>query len=96
MIYKLKYHPDVKKSDLPKIDAKNKNMIKRVIEQRLVTHPETYGKPLQRTLKGYWKLRVGDYRVVFKVFSDDILILGIIHRKEVYRLIEKRIKDRKL
>ncbi|MBU2522555.1 MAG: type II toxin-antitoxin system RelE/ParE family toxin [Proteobacteria bacterium] len=96
MIYKLKYHPDVKRSDLPKIDAKNKNMIKRVIEQRLVTHPETYGKPLQRTLKGYWKLRVGDYRVVFKVFSDDILILGIIHRKEVYRLIEKRIKDRKL
>lgn len=96
MIYKLKYHPDVKKSDLPKIDAKNKNMIKRAIEQRLVTHPETYGKPLQRTLKGYWKLRVGDYRVVFKVFSDDILILGIIHRKEVYRLIEKRIKDRKL
>jgi len=96
MIYKLKYHPDVKRSDLPKIDAKNKNMIKRVIEQRLVTHPETYGKPLQRTLKGYWKLRVGDYRVVFKVFSDDILILGIIHRKEVYSLIEKRIKDRKL
>ncbi|MBA3018754.1 MAG: type II toxin-antitoxin system RelE/ParE family toxin [Proteobacteria bacterium] len=96
MIYKLKYHPDVKRSDLPKIDAKNKNMIKRAIEQRLVTHPETYGKPLQRTLKGYWKLRVGDYRVVFKVFSDDILILGIIHRKEVYRLIEKRIKDRKL
>lgn len=96
MIYKLKYHPDVKRSDLPKIDAKNKNMIKRAIEQRLVTHPETYGKPLQRTLKGYWKLRVGDYRVVFKVFSDDILILGIIHRKEVYSLIEKRIKDRKL
>ena len=92
MIYKLKYHPDVKKSDLPKIDAKNRNMIKRAIEKRLATHPETYGKPLQRTLKGYWKLRVGDYRIVFKVSSDDILILGIIHRKEVYRLIKKRIE----
>ena len=92
MIYKLKYHPDVKRSDLPKIDAKNRNMIKRAIEKRLATHPETYGKPLQRTLKGYWKLRVGDYRIVFKVSSDDILILGIIHRKEVYRLIKKRIE----
>ena len=92
MIYKLKYHPDVKKSDLPKIDAKNRNMIKRAIEKRLATHPETYGKPLQRTLKGYWKLRVGDYRIVFKVSSDDILILGIIHRKEVYRLIKKRVE----
>ncbi len=92
MAYKLKYHPDVKRSDLPKIDAKNRGMIKRAIENRLATQPEAYGKPLQRTLKGYWKLRVGDYRVVFKVSSDDILILGIIHRKEVYRLIKKRIR----
>ncbi len=92
MIYKFKYHPDVKKSDLPKIDVNNKNMIKRAIEKRLATRPETYGKPLQRTLKGYWKLRVGDYRVVFKVSGDDILIFGIIHRKKVYRLIKKRIE----
>jgi mRNA interferase RelE/StbE len=90
MIYKLKYHPNVKKSDLPKIDVKNRNRIKRAIEERLTTHPEIYGKPLQRTLKGYWKLRVGDYRVVFKVSGDDILIFGIIHRKEVYKLIKKR------
>ena len=56
-------------------------MIKRAIEERLATQPETYGKPLQRTLKGYWKLRVGDYRVVFKVSNGSILIFGIIHRK---------------
>jgi len=92
MVLKLKYHPDVKRSDLPKIDVRNRAMIKRAIEDRLATQPEAYGKPLQRTLKGYWKLRVGDYRVVFKVSSDDILILGIIHRKEVYRLIKKRIE----
>jgi mRNA interferase RelE/StbE len=92
MAYKLKYHPDVKRSDLPKIDAKNRGMIKRAIEDRLATQPEAYGKPLQRTLKGYWKLRVGDYRVVFKVSSDSIFIFGIIHRKEVYKLIKKRIE----
>jgi len=92
MAYKLNYHPDVKKSDLPKIDAKNRNMIKRAIEERLTTRPEVYGKPLQRTLKGYWKLRVGDYRVVFKALNSSIFIFGIIHRKEVYRLIKKRIE----
>ncbi|MBW1768906.1 MAG: type II toxin-antitoxin system RelE/ParE family toxin [Deltaproteobacteria bacterium] len=91
MAYKLKYHPDVKRSDLPKIDPKNRNMIKRAIEERLATRPEAYGKPLQRTLKGYWKLRVGDYRVVFKASNGSIFIFGIIHRKEVYRLIKKRI-----
>jgi len=92
MPFKLSYHPDVKKVDLPKIDAKAKAMIRRAIEERLVTHPEIYGKPLQRTLKGYWKLRVGDYRVVFKISGDEIHILGIIHRKEVYEQIEERKK----
>ena len=92
MAYILKYHPDVKKSDLPKIDKKNRDMVKRAIEDRLATKPEAYGRPLQRTLKGYWKLRIGDYRVVFKVTSDSIFILGIIHRKEVYRLIRKRME----
>jgi len=84
MAYKLKYHPDVKGSDLLQIDAKNKGIIKRAIEERLATQPEAYGKPLRKTLKGYWKLRVGDYPVVFKVSSDSIFVFGIIHRKEVY------------
>jgi len=92
MALKFKYHPDVKRSDLPKIDGKNRGMIKRAIEDRLATQPETYGKPLRKTLKGYWKLRVGDYRIVFKVSSNSILIFGIIHRKEVYKLIKKRIE----
>ena len=90
MAYKLKYHQDVKKPDLPKIDAKNRNMIKKAIEARLATRPETYGKPLQRTLKGYWKLRVGNYRVVFKITGDEILILAIMHRKSVYSQVKKR------
>jgi len=49
MAYKLNYHPDVKKSDLPKIDAKNRNMIKRAIEERLTTRPEVYKLIKKRT-----------------------------------------------
>ena len=89
--YKLRYHPDVKTIDLPIIDTKNKTMIQRAIEERLATSPEIYGKPLQRNLKPYWKLRVGNYRVIFKVKDDQILILGIINRKTVYTQINKRI-----
>lgn len=90
MHYELIYHPDVKTVDLQVIDKKNKFMIKKAIEERLATHPEIYGKPLQRTLKGYWRLRVGDYRVVFKVLEQKILILGILHRKDIYKQIQKR------
>ena len=90
MPYRLIYHPDVKRVDLPKIDNKNKAVIRRAIENRLATSPEVYGKPLMRTLRGYWKLRVGDYRIVFKPSGEDILILGIIHRGDVYRQVLAR------
>jgi mRNA interferase RelE/StbE len=93
MNYNLIYHPDVKKVDLPKIDAKNKAMIKRAIEERLATSPEVYGNPLRRSLKGYWKLRVGNFRIVFKIAGSDLRILAIIDRKTVYQQSEKRIKD---
>jgi hypothetical protein len=50
----------------------------------LTAAPHQYGEPLRKTLKGYWKLRVGDYRVVFRVSGQEVWILGIINRKEVY------------
>lgn len=92
MVYHLIYHADVEKIDLPRIDAKNKSMIKRAIEERLTTKPEVYGKPLQRTLKGYWKLRVGEYRIIFKIFGNELRNYGITHRKRVYEDIGKRVK----
>ena len=91
MVYNLVYHADVEKVDLPRIDKKNKSMIKKAIEERLKTQPEIYGKPLQRTLKGYWKQRVGEFRIVFKIFGNELRIYGIIHRKRVYRDIVKRV-----
>lgn len=93
MTYRLTYHPDVKRSDLPKIDSRIRKIIKRAIEERLVTKPEVYGKPLQRSLKGYWKLRVGDYRIVFKPSGEKLKILGIVHRKDVYSLVQKRTES---
>ena len=66
MPFTLRYHPDVKAKDLPLIDAKLKNRIRTAIERRLATKPHQYGEPLRKTLRGYWKLRVGDYRVVDK------------------------------
>ncbi len=91
MAFELKYHPDVKSVDLPLLDAKFKTRIKNAIETRLAIAPHLYGEPLRKTLRGYWKLRVGDYRVVFKVVNEEVWILGIIHRKKVYEAIEKRL-----
>jgi mRNA interferase RelE/StbE len=84
------YHPEVKRQDIPKLNADVRERIRKAIETRLMVAPHEYGEPLRKTLKGYWKLRVGDYRVVFRVDADEILILGICHRKDVYPLMEKR------
>ena len=65
--------------------------VRTAIEHRLGTEPHQYGEPLRKTLQGYWKLRVGDYRVVFKIVGEEVWILGIIHRKKVYEAIEKRV-----
>ncbi len=91
MAYTFVYHADVKKSDLKEIDERNKAIIRKAIEDRLAIQPEKFAKPLQRSLKGYWRLRVGEYRIVFKIKGDTILILGIIHREKIYQQILKRV-----
>jgi len=34
---------------------------------------------------GRWRLRVGDYRVVMEVTEEDIQVVRVGHRREVYR-----------
>jgi len=91
MSFKLRYHPSVRYEDLPLLDEKTKTRIRKAIETRLQVAPHQYGKPLRKTLKGYWKLRVGDYRIVFKIMESEVWILGIRHRKSVYLEISERI-----
>lgn len=88
--YGVKYHPAVKSEDLPRLGSDIKLRIRKAIEDKLMVAPHEYGLPLRQTLKGYWKLRVGDYRVVFKVAGDMITVFCIAHRKEIYQRAEKR------
>ena len=90
MPYHLRYHPDVKAKDIPKLNRTIQKRVRIAIERRLLESPDKYSEPLRRTLKGYRKLRVGDYRIVLKIEGEDILILGICHRKDVYEIMEWR------
>jgi len=91
MKFDIIYHPMVLSDDIPKLSMEWKTKIKKAIEDRLTTHPEDYGKPLRRSLKGYRKLRVGDYRVIFLLESITVKVLAIQHRSVVYNRINKRI-----
>ena len=90
--FTLQYHVLVYKEDVPKLSDSNKKQIKRAIEEKLTTHPELYGKPLRQSLKGYRKLRIGDYRVIFRIEKQTVKILMIGHRSRVYQSIYMRIE----
>lgn len=89
MSYSLKYHKAVK-NDLNSLEVSSKARIKRAIETRLAIDPIKFGEPLKGNLKGFKKLRVGDYKIVYKMRQEEVLILGIGHRKDIYAVIKNR------
>lgn len=90
MPYLLRYHPEVAQEDVPAIPRNVRARIAGAIEDRLVAAPGQYGRPLRGSLRGYWKLRVGDYRVVFRIVRQEVWILTILHRKAVYDRVASR------
>jgi len=90
--YALRYHPAVRSDDLPKISTESRRRVGKLIEARLGTDPARFGTPLGGSLRGYWKLRVGDYRVVFKVVERDVWILAVLHRRDVYERVSRRLR----
>ena len=90
VMFELVYHPAVIKEDIKKLSPKWGNTIRLAIEQKLKAKPELFGKPLRKSLKGYKKLRVGDYRVIFLIEKSVVKIIAIMHRSAVYTSAVKR------
>jgi mRNA interferase RelE/StbE len=88
--FELIYHPDFP-DDLETVPHNIQVRIETAITNRLAAAPQHYGKPLTATLSGYWKMRVGDFRVIYKVVRNEIWLLGVINRRDVYRDIMKRL-----
>ncbi len=72
--------------DLRRISNDLKYIIRRAIEEKLITDPLRFGLPLRRNLKGLMKLRVGDYRIIYSIEKETVTVhvIKIGHRKEVY------------
>ncbi|MBU2573272.1 MAG: type II toxin-antitoxin system RelE/ParE family toxin [Elusimicrobia bacterium] len=83
MLFEPKYHPAVAR-DIAGFPQNIKDRIRKAIEDRLIPDPVRFGEPLRRSLSGLRKLRVGDYRVIYRIQGRAVVILKIGHRKEVY------------
>ena len=85
MTYKILIDDKVLK-DLKKIDRSWQKRIIDKIRHTLSTDPYQ-GKRLVGTLSPYWRIRVGDYRIIYSIDEGTVTVevIRIRHRKEVYR-----------
>jgi len=79
IVYKKSVHRDLKK--LPKAEA---GRILDQIEEELSKKPDSY-PVLKGPFVGLRKYRVGDYRVIYAILREDVIILRIGHRRDVYK-----------
>jgi len=84
---------------LRKLDAQTQGLILRYLRERIATEEDHAGKSTQPAqandrfghaltgdLKGLWRYRVGDYRIVASIEDNRfvVLVVTIGHRREVY------------
>lgn len=85
MTYKLVYKQSVLR-DLKRLDKAVAKRVMGALEKKLLPHP-LENPQLQGVFSGLRKFRMGDYRVIYAVLEQDVVILRIGHRKEVYKKI---------
>jgi len=80
-VYEL-YQTDTFISDLKSLDRKTKDTVKRIV-YKLVEDPTRY-KPLKGK-SGYFRIRLGSYRLVYKIKNKKITLMFIRKRDRVYK-----------
>jgi len=82
--YTIVYQEEVVRRHIPDLPPTARILIKRAIEERLLIDPVAFGKPLRYSLKGHRRLRVGHYRVVYRLDQTTVVIVAIMHRRDIY------------
>lgn len=95
MVWQVLIHPLVLKEDLSSLDAGIQKKILKAIRKKLTVAPEDFGAPLRGEFSGYWKLRIDDFRVVYTIKKEKVLVkvikVGARRDFEVYEDLVKRI-----
>ena len=82
-VYKIIFKESVEK-DLKKINKKDIIKIKNKINNDLSKNPGK-NKQLKGVFKGIYSYRMGNYRILYSILKDKILILQIGDRKNIYK-----------
>ena len=95
---RIEWHPEAI-DDLRKLGTPDQRRIRKVLDglQRL-EDPRQKLVPYSGNMKGFWKLRIGDVRLVCQIFETDgglVLVISVAHRSVAYdQRSLRRLKDR--
>ena len=50
-------------------------------------NPRHFGEPLKGDRAGFWRYRIGDYRVICDIREDKLVVLAVAigHRRQIYK-----------
>ena len=83
MNYNLVYTRRAEK-DIKKLDSSIKSRIGNAL-LKLQDNPLLYSEKLSDPALGTYKFRIGDYRVIFDIEGNDVVVLRVGHRREIYK-----------
>ena len=83
MKYKLVYTQRAER-DIKKLESKIKDRIGKALI-RYSEEPLRYAENLSDPILGEYRFRIGDYRVIFDIERNEIIVLRVGHRREIYR-----------
>jgi mRNA interferase RelE/StbE len=70
--------------DIEKLDISTKKRIGERLKS-FSSNPLNYAKKLINPKIGSYRFRIGDYRVIFDIVDDSIVILRVGHRGSIYK-----------
>ena len=81
-------YSDLSLKQLKKMGKSEAKMIINYMKEiERLDNPRVRGKALVENLKGFWRYRVGDWRVICDIVDEEIIIhvIEVGHRREVYK-----------
>lgn len=88
MVWTIEFLPEAAK-ELKKLDRQVAARIIKTLEERIapLDDPRTIGSALVGEYAGFWRWRIGDYRVVARIEDARItvLVVRVAHRPGLYR-----------
>lgn len=87
MIWKVSVSGQAQK-ELKKLDRQERELILSYLETRIdgCANPRIHGESLKQNLAGYWRYRIGKYRILCELVDEVVMVyvLKVEHRRSVY------------